>query len=292
MPDGSLVEGPKALCELQGYVYDAWQRHGRDLRRARRAGAGRGPAGQGDRAVRPLQRGLLGRGGRASTPSPSTAHKRQVLTRRLQSRPLPVVRHRAAASAPRRVVQRLMAPDMWSGWGIRTLSSEHPAFNPIAYQTGSVWPHDNGLIALGFAPLRLHRRGRPGSPATSAGAASFFALHQMPELYAGIGATPTSFPVQYLGANVPQAWAAGSSFAFLQALLRLEPDAPQQPPRHRSRAARLAARHHPHGTAARRPGAGSADHPGRRRHEGGGASRRPGHRAAARPDGGAENAPS
>src|SRR6201988_1051520 len=49
-----------------------------------------------------------------------------------------------------RVVERLMAPDMWSGWGIRTLSTNNPAFNPYNYQTGSVWPHDNGIIALGF----------------------------------------------------------------------------------------------------------------------------------------------
>ena len=48
------------------------------------------------------------------------------------------------------VVERLMAPDMWSGWGIRTLSTNNPAYNPYNYQTGSVWPHDNGIIAMGF----------------------------------------------------------------------------------------------------------------------------------------------
>ena len=66
-----------------------------------------------------------------------------------------------------KVVERLMAPDMWSGWGIRTLSAEHPAFNPYNYQNGSVWPHDNAIIALGFKRygfgVRRHR-----SPATSA----------------------------------------------------------------------------------------------------------------------------
>ena len=49
-----------------------------------------------------------------------------------------------------RVVKRLMGKDMWSGWGIRTLSADHPAFNPYNYQTGAVWPHDNSLIALGM----------------------------------------------------------------------------------------------------------------------------------------------
>jgi glycogen debranching enzyme len=50
----------------------------------------------------------------------------------------------------KKVVQRLMAPDMWTGWGIRTLSANNPAFNPYNYQTGSVWPHDNAIIAMGF----------------------------------------------------------------------------------------------------------------------------------------------
>ena len=58
-----------------------------------------------------------------------------------------------------RVVERLLADDMWSGWGVRTLSSEHPAYNPFSYHTGSVWPHDNAMIAGGFRRLRLRRRG-------------------------------------------------------------------------------------------------------------------------------------
>ena len=61
------------------------------------------------------------------------------------------------AERARKVVERLMAPDMWSGWGIRTLSTLNPAFNPYNYQTGSVWPHDNGIIALRFQTLWLWR---------------------------------------------------------------------------------------------------------------------------------------
>ena len=78
-----------------------------------------------------------------------------------------------------------MAPDMWSGWGIRTLSADHPAYNPHSYQNGSVWPHDNGIIALGF-----RRYGFADEAARIArdisGAAGYFMLHQMPELYAGL----------------------------------------------------------------------------------------------------------
>ena len=120
-----------------------------------------------------------------------------------------------------RVVERLMAPDMWSGWGIRTLSAQHPAFNPYSYQNGSVWPHDNGHDRARLQALRLRRRGGADRPRHQRGAASHFLLNQLPELYAGVQRGDTDFPVQYLGANVPQAWAAGSVFALLQAILGL-----------------------------------------------------------------------
>ena len=125
-----------------------------------------------------------------------------------------------------KVVRRLMAPDMWSGWGIRTLSTENPAFNPYNYQTGSVWPHDNAIIALGFKRygfgVEVAKIARDISDA-----ASHFLSNQLPELYTTIERNERSFPVQYLGANVPQAWAAGSVFALLQAILGFGPDAPR-----------------------------------------------------------------
>jgi len=120
-----------------------------------------------------------------------------------------------------------MEPDMCSGWGIRTLSAKHVAFNPYSYQNGSVWPHDNGFIALGFKRSGFTRELGELVRQVS-GAGTYFLKHQMPELYAGLQISPTNFPVQYLGANVPQAWAAGSAFAFLQALLGLEADAPRE----------------------------------------------------------------
>jgi len=125
------------------------------------------------------------------------------------------------------VVERLMAPDMCSGWGIRTLSARHPAFNAYDYQVGAVWPHDNGLIAQGLRRYGYAEEvGRIAHDLTAAG--SFFSLNQLPELYAGIQRSETNFPVQYLGANVPQAWAAGSVFSLLQAILGFQPDAPNE----------------------------------------------------------------
>src|ERR1700684_2353083 len=124
-----------------------------------------------------------------------------------------------------RVVARLMAPDMNSGWGIRTLSSQHPAYNPYSYQNGSVWPHDNSLIALGFKRYGFSTEAGHIARDISE-AANHFLQNQLPELYAGVQRHGANFPVQYLGANVPQAWTAGSCFALLQAMLGIQPDAP------------------------------------------------------------------
>jgi glycogen debranching enzyme len=123
------------------------------------------------------------------------------------------------------VVRRFFEPDFWTGWGIRTLSSGNPAFNPYSYHRGSIWPHDNALIAHGFK-----RYGFADECARVARdvfeAARYFAGYRLPELYAGLTREPGSFPVQYLGANIPQAWAAGSLFQLLQAILGLRGDAP------------------------------------------------------------------
>jgi glycogen debranching enzyme len=119
-----------------------------------------------------------------------------------------------------------MAPDMWTGWGIRTLSANHPAYNPYNYQTGSVWPHDNAIIALGF---RYYGFGAEAAQIAHdiSRAASHFLLNQLPELYTAFPRDEANFPVQYIGANVPQAWAAGSAFMLTQALLGFLPDAPR-----------------------------------------------------------------
>ncbi|HEX4196534.1 MAG TPA: glycogen debranching N-terminal domain-containing protein [Caulobacteraceae bacterium] len=222
-PDGTLVKGPKALCELQGYVYDAWRRMAEVFE----------ALGKPDRARMLNEKAelLYRRFNEAFWDEESGFYalaldgdKKPVLS--VASNPGHLLWSGIVPpERAERVVRRLMAPDMWSGWGIRTLSSDHPAYNPMAYQTGSVWPHDNGLIALGF-----RRYGFAAEAARIArdisGAVSFFTLHQAPELYAGIHRSATNFPVQYLGANAPQAWAAGSAFHLMQSLLGFQPDAP------------------------------------------------------------------
>jgi glycogen debranching enzyme len=223
-PDGSLVKGPKALCELQGYVYNAW------IRMAEVFDA----LGKADRAseLRAKAAALFARFDEAFWDDELgfyayalDGEKKKVLTiasnagHCLWSGIVPPER-------AKKVVDRLMAPDMWTGWGIRTLSSSHPAFNPYNYQTGSVWPHDNAIIAMGFKLYGFHSEAARVAHDVSV-AASHFLLNQLPELYTAPERSESNFPVQYLGANVPQAWAAGSVFMLTQALLGLIPDAPR-----------------------------------------------------------------
>jgi len=222
-PDGTPVRGPKALCELQGYVYDAWVRMAEVF----------DALGKPDRAceLRLKAVRLFEEFNETFWDEESGFYaymldggKQKVMT--VASNPghllwSGIVPPDRAA----RVVARLMAPDMNSGWGIRTLSSKHPAYNPYSYQNGSVWPHDNSLIVLGFKRYGFNAQAAQIARDISE-AASHFLLYQLPELYAGVARNGANFPVQYLGANVPQAWAAGSCFALLQAMLGIQQDAP------------------------------------------------------------------
>ncbi len=220
-PDGSLVRGPKALCELQGYVYDAWRRMAHifdHLGDAARAATLR------EKAARLFERfnEAFWNEAEGTYAYALDGDKKPVLS--VVSNPghclwSGIVPPDRAA----RVVARLMQPDMWSGWGIRTLSAAHRSFNPYAYQLGAVWPHDNSLIAMGFKRYGFGAEAAQVARDIS-GAAGHFGDNQLPELYAGIQKDGTNFPVQYLGANVPQAWAAGSAFTLLQSMLGLLPD--------------------------------------------------------------------
>jgi glycogen debranching enzyme len=221
--DGTLVKGPKALCELQGYVYGAWQRMAEVF----------DALGKPDRAaaLRRKARALFDKFNEVFWDEEAgfyaytlDGEKKKVMS--VASNPghllfCGIVPQDRAA----RVVARLTAPDMDSGWGIRTLSALHPRYNPYSYQNGSVWPHDNAIIAVGFKRYGFHEEANRIARAIS-GAASYFLSNQLPELYAGIQREPHNFPVQYIGANVPQAWAAGSPFALMQAILGIRPDAP------------------------------------------------------------------
>ena len=221
--DGSPVAGPKALCELQGYVFDGWMRMadiydvlGRDERAAALRGKAASLYHRFNERFWVEAEGFYAYG--------LDGDKRQILS--VASNPGHLLWSGIVPpDRAQRVVARLMQPDMWSGWGIRTLSARHPSYNPYSYQNGSVWPHDNGLIAQGFKRYGYtHEANAVAHDVMDA--AGFFVLNQLPELYAGVQRDAFSFPVQYLGANVPQAWAAGSVFSLVQAMLGFQPDAP------------------------------------------------------------------
>lgn len=127
----------------------------------------------------------------------------------------------------RRVVRRLMESDMFSGWGIRTLSAGAPRFNPQGYHVGTVWPHDNSLIAMGFKRYGAERELNNLATALFE-AAKAFPYYRLPELFGGTRRSARHSPVPYPVACRPQAWAAGAFPLITQAILGLCPDAPNK----------------------------------------------------------------
>lgn len=126
-----------------------------------------------------------------------------------------------------RTIKRLMDEDMFSGWGVRTLSSKTRAYNPIGYHLGTVWPHDNSIIAAG-----CRRYGQdPEALRIFQGlfdAAYHFHAHQLPELFCGFGRVQYEIPINYPVACHPQAWASGTLPFLLTTLLGLIPEAFEQ----------------------------------------------------------------
>jgi glycogen debranching enzyme len=124
----------------------------------------------------------------------------------------------------KQVVRRLMRPDMFSGWGIRTVSKGAKIYNPMSYHNGSVWPHDNSIIIAG-----IKRYGFDAEATTLASALFDAAIHhayyRLPELFCGFTRRGANWPVSYPVACSPMAWSAGSIFLILQAMLGITPQA-------------------------------------------------------------------
>jgi glycogen debranching enzyme len=120
------------------------------------------------------------------------------------------------------VADLLMGGRMWSGWGIRTLAEGEAGYNPLIYHDGTVWPHDNSLIAAGLA-----RAGRIADVErillSIVESAAFFG-YRLPEVFAGFPREQTAFPIAYPTASSPQAWAAATPILLVQLLLGLRPD--------------------------------------------------------------------
>ncbi len=222
-PDGTLPEPPIALVEVQGYACDARRRMS-------------------------VLYHAFGDAARAARLRRQAALMREKIIDRFwieelgtfalaldgEKRPIPTITSNAGhllwcrvpdAVRASRMAARLLAPDMFSGWGLRTLSSSHPVFNPMSYHDGSVWPHDNAIVALGLA---LSGQKPAMLPIFSAlyDAADGLRYNRLPELYCGMTRAQGIRPVLYPVSCSPQAWASGAFFMLLQAATGILADAP------------------------------------------------------------------
>jgi glycogen debranching enzyme len=220
--DGTIATAPIAPCEVQGYVYDAKLR---TAELSREIWRDRALAERLEREAEELRRAFNerfwtdARGGYYVLAL--DGEKRQIdslcsnIGHLLWSGIVPAERVDA-------VVDALMGQTLWSGWGARTMSTGDAGYNPLSYHNGTVWPHDNSLIAWGLArnarwpeSQRIVRR--------MLSASAHFG-YQLPEVFAGLPREETPFPIAYPTAARPQAWAAGTPVLLLQVLLGLEPD--------------------------------------------------------------------
>jgi glycogen debranching enzyme len=126
------------------------------------------------------------------------------------------------AEHARDIVDRLLAPDMFSGWGVRTLSSDHPSYNPLAYHLGTVWPVENATFALGCKRYGFDEEAERLVTALLE-AASHFRDCRLPEVISGHARTERATPTVYPGACSPQAWSASAAIQLVQVLLGLYP---------------------------------------------------------------------
>jgi glycogen debranching enzyme len=219
---GEVVEAPLALCEVQGYVYTAFGARAyladldgeHELARHWRRRASRLQEAF-DRAfwVEELGTYAVALDGDKRPVASTTSNVGHCLWTGI------VPAHRAG-----RVADALVSPSMFSGWGIRTLGADNPAFNPLSYHCGSVWPHDTALAVSGLHRYGFHRAAGQVRSGLLDAARAFDG--RLPELFAGFGRSELPSPVSYPASCSPQAWAAASPLLLIRAILGLEPDLP------------------------------------------------------------------
>jgi glycogen debranching enzyme len=218
--DGTLARGPIATCEIQGYVYDARRRA---ARLAREMWADEVLAARLERQAAELrerfrrdfwmpERGChaLALDGEKRQVDSLTSNIGHLLWSGLLDD------EEAATTA-----ERLLDEQLYSGWGVRTLGAREAGYNPLGYHTGTVWPHENSLIAAGLA--RYGHRDAASTIASAILRAAPYFEHRLPEVFAGYPISMTSVPVAFPTASRPQAWAAGTPLLLLSTLLDLQP---------------------------------------------------------------------
>jgi glycogen debranching enzyme len=223
--DGSLAEAPIALCEIQGYAYAAWKGAARlALLRGDEAAANEWEARaerlrvQFERAFWCEELGTyaLALDGKKRPCRVRTSNPGHCLF-------AGIVSHERAE----RVSATLMEEASFAGWGVRTVASTERRFNPQSYHDGSIWPHDNAIIAAGMARYGLTGASRRILTAM-ADLSESVDLHRLPELICGFPRRGREYPTLYPVACAPQAWAGGAVFLLLAATLGVHVDAPRQ----------------------------------------------------------------
>jgi glycogen debranching enzyme len=219
--DGRLAEGPIALAEVQAYVYAAKRLLARCARRLGHADRAVALERQANDLAERFERAFwcpdirmyaLALDGAKQPCRVRTSNAGQVLMAGI-----------AQADHARIVADELTGPDFFSGWGIRTVSRREARYNPMSYHNGSIWPHDNALIGLGFARYGAKQAvGRVFRGLFEA--AAYMDFRRLPELFCGFQRSRARGPTLYPVACSPQAWSAATPFSFLQASLGLEFD--------------------------------------------------------------------
>ena len=220
--DGRIAEGPIAVCEIQGYVYDAKQRVARLAREVW------GDAALADRLeaeAQALRKRFLEDfwiPERECFALALDGEKRRVdsLCSNMGHLLWSGIVDDARADA---VAAHLMDAPLFSGWGVRTMAGTEGGYNPVEYHNGTVWPHENSLIAAGLS--RYDHRDAAARIAASVVQAAGFFEHRLPEVFAGCDRQLTHAPVRYPTASSPQAWAAAAPLLLLTTVLGLVPAA-------------------------------------------------------------------
>lgn len=218
--DGRIAEPPIALCEVQGYVYAAYV--GRSLL-ARSAGDTETEQRWADRAAALKEAfnakfWLPDKGYFAIALDKDKTPVDACTSNMGHSLWVGIVDEEKAPS----VVERLMSPEMFTGWGIRTLASDMGAYNPVSYHNGSVWPHDSAIVATGLMRYGYVAEAKRLARGIFDAAAHFDG--QLPELFCGFDRSEYPGPVPYPTACSPQAWAAAAPIQLARILLRFDPD--------------------------------------------------------------------
>jgi glycogen debranching enzyme len=218
---GKLAVGPIAMCEVQGYVYEAKRRAARCARLLGHYERSQQLNAEADRLadafdeafwVPELSTYALALDGKKEPCRVRSSNAGHLLYTGI------VKPERGAL-----VAQELLRPRFFSGWGIRTIANDEARYNPMSYHNGSIWPHDNSMIALGMARYG-ERNGVDAVFKALTEAASYMELRRLPELFCGFQRAKRRGPTLYPVACAPQAWAAGTPFALLEAALGFEFD--------------------------------------------------------------------